>query len=246
MSNEKVLGALHRTRAAIDDLDWSLDGYNDKQGYRFLSHRKMKANMNKALLTANAEFIVSYDSYEMKEPIGMMKQHYVIEATGTFFDVESGESLVFKAFGEAADSGDKAIGKAQTNAYKSLIAQTFQISELNEDGESIISSNDSVKTDAKSSFEAKAEIVKDKVIRQNAVPDPVEKPAKEGPSKRTDISATQQKILEKIISKARILDEGALASFGGLDNIESDYVGVKTSEDALNFITAYKGVLECQ
>ena len=182
----------------------------------------------------------------MKDPIGMMKQHSVIEATGTFFDVESGESLVFKAFGEAADSGDKAIGKAQTNAYKSLIAQTFQISELNEDGESIISSNDSIKTDAKSSFEAKAEIVKDKVIRQNAVPDPVEKPAKEGPSKRTDISATQQKILEKIISKARILDEGALVPFGGLDNIESDYMGVKTSEDALNFITAYKGVLECQ
>ena len=243
MSNEKVLGALHRTRVAVRGQDWSLDGFNEKQNYRFLSHHKMKANMNEALVSANAELMISYEDYETKEPVGVMKQHYVVTAIGTFYDVESGESLTFKAFGEAADTGDKAIGKAQTNAYKTLIAQTFQISELNEDGESVITSNDSIKSEAESTFEANAEIIQAKVIKQNAVKEPVKS---EVPAKRTDISDTQRKMLEKILSKAKVLGEAELIRFGGIECIEDDYSKVTNADEALMFINTYKDVLKCR
>ncbi|MBQ1293249.1 MAG: hypothetical protein IIY21_04380 [Clostridiales bacterium] len=239
MANEKVLSALHRARVAVKDLDWSLDGNNDKQGYRFLSHRKMKANMNEALVSANAELVISYDNYETKEAVGTMKQHFVVTATGTFFDVESGESLVFKAFGEGADSGDKAISKAQTNAYKTLIAQTFQISEMNEDGESVIASNDSIRTVADTPFEANVEIAQAKVIRHNSE-------TSKTVEKRTDISDTQRKVLEKILFKAKSLSDADLLAFGGMEKIEEDYSDVKNADDALNFINAYSGVLKCQ
>lgn len=248
MMKEEFLKKLSNFRKVLNEQDWSLDGFNEKQNYAFLSHRKMKSNVSKALVEAGLEWTVSYSEWSKEPEIGMMKQHYIVKAEATLYDTGSSETITFSAFGEGADSGDKAMSKAQTNAFKTLISNSFMVSELDESGEEIAETNDSIKAEARSGYEAKQEMTKAKVVRQASVKQ--DESVKETPKSQAEqtegtISDTQHKVLDKILAKARVLSEPELMKFGSLLQIESDYAGVKTAEDAMKFISAYQGIMRC-
>ena len=244
MTKEEFFKKLSNFRKVLNEQDWTLDGYNDKQDYAFLSHRKMKNNVSKALVEAGLEWTVSYSEWSKEPEIGMMKQHYIVKAEATVYDTGSSESVSFTAFGEGADSGDKGMSKAQTNAFKTLIASTFMVSELDESGEEIAESNDSIKAEARSGYEAKQEMTKAKVVRQ-ATAVKTDAPKTKAEAVEGVISDTQKKVLDKIVMKARTLSETELVKFGTLIDIESDYSNVKTAEDAMRFISAYQGIMRC-
>ena len=229
-------------RRILNEQDWSLDGFNEKQNYRFLSNKKMKYNVTRALVQSGLEWTITFSDWKKMDEIGMMKQHYIVTATATLHDTESDEYYEIQGYGEGADSGDKAMSKAKTNAYKSIISNNFMVADIDEEGEEVTETNDSIKVEARSGFEAKQEITKAKVVRENASKkEPSHLPLTEG-----SISSTQEKLIEKIMAKASVLSSAELEKFGSLEQIESDRDSVKTAEDALKFIQAYQGVLRCQ
>lgn len=235
---------LSKFQEIISKQDWSPDGHNDKQDYDFVSHRKMKKNVGAAAIEAGLVWKITYDGLTIQEPIGMMKQHYIIMATGSLTDRDQPEfSIEYKAFGEAADSGDKALSKAQTSGFKAIINNNFFIADIEADAEEIIENNDSIKAAAESGYEARQQIIREKVIRQSAT----ETPAATQPNNNNmgNVSDIQRKVLEKIISKARIMSESDLLPFGSIDQIEEDYYNIKSADDAQTFITTYTGVLRC-
>lgn len=240
MAEKGLFKKLSDFRKVLNEQDWTMDGYNDKQGYPFLSHQKIKANVSEALVKAGLEWSLSYTEWSKEPEIGMMKQHYIVKAKAVIHDTESDAFFETEAFGEGADSGDKAMSKAQTNAFKSIISNNFMVAEIGAEGEEVESVNDTIKTEARSGYEAKQEIAKAKIVKE------MDSQPKPHVSVEGDVSETQKKVLNKILDKSKVLDEGALQPFGSREQIEQDFYSIKTAEDALKFITAYQGVLRCQ
>lgn len=253
MSKESFYVKLSKFRGILNSQDWSLDGFNEKQNYHFLSHRKMKSNVSKALVEAGLEWRVDFSDWSKEQEIGMMKQHYIIKAVAVITDIDNPDDYVeMVAFGEASDSGDKGMTKAQTSAFKALIANNLMVSEMDEEGEEVESTNDAIKGEARSNYEAKQEIIKSKVIRESAKgtgdekkPTATAKNRSAVVSSEGAISETQKKVMDKIMMKAGVLSDVELGRFGSREQITSDFETVKTAEDALKFITAYQGVMRC-
>ena len=226
-------------RKAINMMDWSPDGVNLSQNYKFLSNQKMKANVSKALVEVGLNWYIEFTDLEVLPPVGdRMAQHYKVKAEAHITDTTSDETIIWTAFGEAADSGDKGISKAQTNAFKNLIANNLMVSEYDAETESEMVSTDDMKAKGVSGYDAKKEIAKAKVLNRNPVENPVERP----PAQRT-MTTTQSQAMAKIIAKVRTLDETTLAPFGTMDGIEMEYHAVQTTEQAAQFIGRFKGVL---
>lgn len=228
-------------REEISKQDWSPDGLNVNQSYKYLSNQKMKANVMRALVKAGLDFKIDYSDLQIMPPIGeRLTQHYIIKAVATITEPgNSVDSIQWTAYGEAADSGDKAISKMQTNAFKNIIANNLLVAELSVEGEDMVESVQSAKDEGKSVHNVKKEVAKETVLKTHAA-EPVKTPAKNGPT------TVQQTIIEKIIAKVRTLDELTLAPFGTLDDIEQRYHAIATVDDASAFISDYKGVVSLQ
>ena len=243
MSKTEFYTKLSKFVEILSKQDWTPDGYTDKQDYSFISHKKMKNNVSKAITEAKLVWNISYSDYQVCEPIGAMKQHYLLKAIATIRDCEDPDAYeTYQAFGEAADSGDKAMAKAQTSGFKAIINNNFFISDLDVEGENVVESNDAIKAQSATSFQANKEIVKEKVIKKYFDPAEHIEPKR---SIEGNITDTQRNVLDKIINKARIMSETELMRFGNIAQMESEYAAVKTADDAMKFITAYTGVLRC-
>ena len=224
--------------------DWTPDGNNDKQGYGFVSHKKMKRNVAKAISDSGLIWDISFENVTIGEPIGTMKQHYTVKAVAHIRDIcNPDRCMTYQAYGEAADSGDKALAKAQTSGFKAIINNNFFIADIDAEGEEIIENNDTIKAQSESGYEAHQQIVRERVARKMNEPIEGNKPT---PSViEVGITDSQRKVIDKIISKARTMGETELLPFGSLIQIEGDLTKVKSSEDAMMFIQTYTGVLRC-
>lgn len=226
-------------RKSINGMDWSPDGQNLGQNYKFLSNQKMKANVSKALVESGLEWRLEFTDLEVLPAIGdRMGQHYRIKATAHIFDTTSDNEIVWVAYGEAADTGDKGIAKAQTNAFKCLIANNLMVSEYDAETESEIVSKDDMRAEGRSEFDTKKEFAKAKILSDNPVKPPERPPA----TKRT-VTMTQTQAIEKIMAKVRTLDDTTLVPFGTMADIENRYHAIETPEQAAQFIGDFKGVL---
>lgn len=235
-------------RYGVKNCDWEPDGVNTNQGWTFLSESKIKSQINPLLAVNKLEWSVKYQNLMVLEAVGSMKQHYVVDCHVTIFDVYSDEKVEYSAFGEGADSGDKAISKAQTNALKNVIANNFLLSSYNAESEGMIESTVSKRsgmsfTDAKK--EAKEILVESSAKPVVAPARPVEAKETAVPTatQKTLINAIQKNAMEKIMTKAKTATEESLAPFGGLAVIEGEYNSVKESNDAKQatfFIQRYK------
>lgn len=227
-------------REEISKQDWSPDGENVSQNYEFLSNKKMKVNVQKALVKAGLDWRVDYTDLQIMPAIGERQtQHYICKAVATISEPgDNSQCIQWIAYGEAADTSDKAISKMQTNAFKNLVANNLLVADLTEEGESIAESVQSAKDSGKSGYVAKKEVAKEMVLKQHGEPEKA--PVKGSPT------AIQAQVMEKILNKVKTLDDTTLASYGTADEIEQRYRAVKTADDAAQFITDFKGVVQLQ
>lgn len=228
-------------REEISKQDWSPDGLNVNQNYKYLSNQKMKANVMRALVKAGLDFKIDYSDLQIMPSIGeRLTQHYIVRAVATITEPgNTVDSVQWTAYGEAADSGDKAISKMQTNAFKNIIANNLLVAELSVEGEDLVESVQSAKDEGKSVYNVKKDVAKETVLKTHAA-EPVKTNAGNGPT------TVQQTIIEKIMNKARVLDEITLAPFGTIEDIEVRFHNIRTVDDASSFIADLKGVVSLQ
>jgi len=107
-------------------------GHNDKQNYDFLRAADMVRAVRKALLElgvyVETNFVNErqYTIARAKEPSAPFAA-VDVRCIMTFHDSESGETLTASGLGTGADTGDKAVYKAQTGATKYALKSAFLI-----------------------------------------------------------------------------------------------------------------------
>lgn len=226
-------------RASLNKMDWSPDGVNTHQNYRFLSESKMKGQIGPALTEAGLEWRATYSDVKMLDPVGSMRTHIMLTLTVELFD-ETG-SATYTAYGTAADSGDKAMSKAQTNALKNVIANNWLVSSFDAETESELESKASGRAGfvtPERAVELKQSLAKKQQERQAG------KLFKQEPAQATPAGVTtvQRTAVDKLYNKLRTLDPTDLESYGGLVAIENEYHAIKTSKDAAEYIGKYRGI----
>lgn len=198
MLYEKV----HAFRNELLTLDWTKDKMMDagSRAYGYVSVEKVKRNFGPLVAKHGLEMVLTFSDLQSREPMGMMSQHWTLKGTMDLVDVESGQSLSYTAYGEAGDSGDKGVNKAQTDALKQIVFTSFMV------GEDAVSDPDAVTVHTISSprgcfvpkIKANEEEVKSQ-IKARAVPVPkpgsVPAPVSKGTPKTP-------KIAPKIVPKA--------------------------------------------
>ena len=122
---------INALRGDVIKLDWAKDGYASfgKTSYKYLPTDKIKANLAPYFHKRGLELQIRFYGLQFLPAVGNMTQHVVLQMDATIIDIESGESMTDTVYGEAADSGDKAIGKAQTYAVKAWASNKFLIAD---------------------------------------------------------------------------------------------------------------------
>ena len=122
---------INALRGDVIKLDWTKDGYASfgKTSYKYLPTDKIKANLAPYFHKRGLELQIRFHDLQFLPAVGNMTQHVVLQMDATIIDIESGESMTDIVYGEAADSGDKAIGKAQTYAIKAWASNKFLIAD---------------------------------------------------------------------------------------------------------------------
>ena len=119
-------------RAAILTLDWSKDGLMALPGgrsYNYLSADKVKKNLAPLFPKFGLELEVDCEAVTQMEGIGNMSQHWIVKCNYTLIDVDTGYSVTKTSYGEAADSGDKGVGKARGHAFKRWAIEEFNLAD---------------------------------------------------------------------------------------------------------------------
>ncbi len=129
-----VLRKLNQVRADIAKLDWTPDrlmkiGPDKNKWYPYLSIDKIKGQMGSAFARQRLEVFFQFTDLEFRPAIGNMSQHVTLTMCVTAADIDTGSTVEYVVFGEAGDSGDKAIAKAQTYAMKTWLTSAFMLSE---------------------------------------------------------------------------------------------------------------------
>ena len=122
---------INALRGDVVKLDWAKDGYASfgKTSYKYLPTDKIKANLAPYFHKRGLELQTRFYGLQFLPAVGNMTQHVVLQMDATIIDIDSGDSITDTVYGEAADSGDKAIGKAQTYAVKSWASNKFLIAD---------------------------------------------------------------------------------------------------------------------
>ena len=239
---------LANLRTILNKMDWEPDGTNVKQGYRYLTHTKIKGNVSKALSDAGLEWAIEYSEPKKMDAVGQMTQHFIVEAVCTIYDVGgTGKSKSYTVWGESADSGDKALSKVQTNAFKNFWANNFMLSLYTPEEEAVIDIKDSVKAEGGSEYKAKKEVAKEKVLKENPAKPEVSEVKEETKDEKKPLSETQKKAMSRIMEKATTMSESELASIGiSLVDVGADYNNALGKDDGIlgaDFIQKYKKVM---
>ena len=106
------------------------DGFNKNQKYPFLSDKQItsetreKMKRHKVIITHDSE-VVNTLQFQTTTGVNMILK--TVRVDYVFHDVDSGESLPGHVVGEGSDTGDKAVYKAITGAFKYLYVKTFNI-----------------------------------------------------------------------------------------------------------------------
>lgn len=157
--------------------------------FKYLSADKMKRNLAPLFAKYGLEVRTRYHDLQNWPAIGQMSQHWTIQLDVTLVDVATGETETSTVYGEAADSGDKGINKAQTDALKQWAFNTLFITDdiLDSEGGVVRNATGSyTPKSAEEEQEAKSAILAHSV-RPVAPAEPAE-PAK-APEKKTEAPA---------------------------------------------------------
>lgn len=124
--------SLHRKLSEVmGAIEWQpKTGRNQQQGYDFVSVERIKDAVREQLALRKVMVytaITQVHRDELATKSGGTLHHVTVQGLVTFADGESGEMFTIEAAGEAMDSGDKALNKAQTALVKYALINTFLI-----------------------------------------------------------------------------------------------------------------------
>lgn len=131
LTKASLLTKISELRADVLSKDWTDDKMMRGGGiqYPYLSTDKILRNVSPLLSKHGVEMTIEYVNPTLTRDFGNMSAHWTVELIVTLWDTESGEHLSNHVFGEAADSLDKGLAKAQTYALKKWITSFFMISD---------------------------------------------------------------------------------------------------------------------
>ena len=129
--NASLLTKISELRAEVLSKDWTDDKMMRGGGmqYPYLSTDKILRTVSPLLSNHGIEMTLEYVNPTMTRDFGNMSAHSTVELIVTLWDIETGEHLQNHVFGEAADTLDKGLAKAQTYALKKWITSFFMISD---------------------------------------------------------------------------------------------------------------------
>lgn len=127
-----LLKKINAVREDVMKLDWKDDAYADfrgKGGFKYLTTDKLMRNFNPLFAVHGIEVCVEYGMPEFKGEVGSLSQHVLMCADISLIDIDTGAEMRYKVWGEAADSGDKAVRKACTVAVRQWLLSNFLIAD---------------------------------------------------------------------------------------------------------------------
>lgn len=254
----EVVALFHKIsefRKKINALNWDDDQVyhnqnNPQNDYTYLSERKLKNNIKGVLPEVGLEWTLDYSDVKVLDAVGSMRCHYMLQGVMRLIDIDTGLSQSYTAYGEAADSGDKALRKAQTSALKSIMDNNFHISDkaVESDGEHAAV----VFLDPKER-EAIVESMQDKLV-EPAKPAMPSQTAQEPPKAETP-TQTQFEVEEPVTRSISPLQEKAIGVLlqnfekavdrgdrteAEFDQCRFDANNIRTASDAAAFLKTWK------
>ena len=254
----EVVALFHKIsefRKKINALDWDDDQVfhnqnNPKGDYTYLSEKKLKNNIKGVLPEVGLEWTLDYSNVQILEAVGSMRCHFMVQGIMRLIDIDTGYSQSYTAFGEAADSGDKALRKAQTSALKAIMDNNFHISDkaVESDGEQ----HEGIYVSPKDR-ETIIESMQDKLVEPVTPAEPsqpVQEPPKseiptqtqyevEEPVTRS-ISPLQEKAISKLLENfEKAVDRGDRTE-QEFDQCRFDANNIRTASDAAAFLKTWK------
>lgn len=129
------LNLAQKLAKAMDDMGaLAKDGSNDKQGWSFISEAAIKAAIRRvagkygfAIIPTKINKITQYERQTSRG--GTLYFYDVIQ---DFIVTDGKEQYEMQMIGTGSDSGDKAVNKAVTVAFKNLEKQLFNVSDQND------------------------------------------------------------------------------------------------------------------
>ncbi len=258
-----IMKKLNQLRAKVAVMDWTPDKVMTLQGRStpYVSIMKIKGNFAPALAEVGLEMDLFFDELTKLPAIGNMTQHWLITLYGRFIDIETGASHMTRVFGEAADTGDKAVKKAQTCALSVWLGNYWLISSDMD----VMSSptDDEAPTGFKKKSPQETEEVRSKILDNAVKPatpatpakpakpakpktldDVPEKPAEKPAENDAEITSIQQKAIDKITETwHKAAEEGKLTS-EQYNEMSMACASIDGKAAAKDFISKYKDVPE--
>ena len=139
------------------------------------------------------------------------------------------------------------MSKAQTNALKNLIANNWLVSAYDSETEGEIESKHTAKAfvSAERVGEMKAELARKQAERkatEQARREHEASKAQPEPMIPAGVTAIQRIAMGKVMDRLRTLDPTDLEQMGGLVALENEFNAIKTSQQAAEFISKYRGL----
>lgn len=255
---------MNKLRALVIQQNWEDDkifkgGAGFTGGYGYISADKVKKNLAPLFAECGLELRMNFSDLQSFEAIGNMKQHWVLKLTARIIDTETGAYDESVVYGEAGDSGDKGINKAQTCAVKQWAFHNFLIADgIDPDAFNVIQPtevkfNKTPEEREEVLSKARAHAMEPpapepKVKMEKAVPATMElkKDAKVGavPVKedapKFELAGPQKNAINKILERVKKENEEGQWGPEEYDEFDSMYHEISSSKDAAAFIRKYR------
>lgn len=113
----------------LNQCDWTPDGVNERQEYKYITAKKYKRNLLDGCLKNDLLFTVDIYDVAFKQNITSKLHLTTLTGTVTLTDSLTGESKTYHVMGDGADMGDSGMYKAQTGIIKYFVANNFLVGE---------------------------------------------------------------------------------------------------------------------
>ena len=246
------------------------DKTNQFLHYNYASFDKVKEVVRKELLKERILFlfeskVILVTPVNKKDKEGNDETNLLtdIEATFTFVDVDTGDTLTFLGTGQAMDKEGKGLSKAKTDAIKRLFTDTFLISAGEEDEDAVLGAPKSeVKKPASSApvkvtitppsgFATKPPIAPTKDVITNTTPPPIiatkppKVPSTSTVNKPPAVSSKTMSVKQFMEFQLKAIKDLNPEFYSNIISVLSEKYGEKfpdnlTNEDYSNIVTELK------
>jgi len=141
MSEQLIFQAMHKAMDELCRLGIGKTKKNTQQGYNFRGIDEAMSELSPILVRNKIIVAPKYVDIKISERVkgdpadGKAMRFAEVKGIFTFYALD-GSSVVSEFYGEAMDSGDKAVTKAQSVAYRTALFQTFVVPLMAMDPES--------------------------------------------------------------------------------------------------------------